>query len=97
MVRSEVDYLVSLGTLPAEQNADPSLVETFQRALESISPPVTTQEAKELLNVFGPDDCFGGAWTLLHLIETAPETPLTSTPPSDANEWVRYLWDRAHR
>lgn len=44
----------------------------------------------------GPDDCFGLAWTLLHLLETAPHHPLDSKPDGDTNPWLRTLWDRAH-
>ncbi len=73
--RHEVERLVRLGALPAESNAEMSKVEEFQRALEVIAAPVSTEEASHLMTVFGPDDCFGLAWTLLHLIESAPELP----------------------
>ena len=59
--------------------------------------PVTDDEAALLIRCFGPDDCFGLAWTLLHLIETAPgRLPLKAEPSPAENEWVRRLWDRAH-
>jgi hypothetical protein len=96
-MRQEVQRLVLLGSLPAESNSEVSKVEEFQRALEAIAPPVSNDEAESLMAVFGPDDCFGLAWTLLHLIESAPEIPLSTEPPNDANEWVRRLWDSAHR
>src|SRR5258706_16408292 len=96
-VRQEVEELVQLGSLPAELNADVSKVEAFQRALEAIAAPVSLEEAEHLVTVFGPDDCFGLAWTLLHLVESAPQLPLKSEPPTEANEWIRELWARAHR
>jgi hypothetical protein len=97
MVRPEVERLVSLGQLPPEGNADPSRIEMFQEAIAAIARPVSAEEARLMIDVFGPDDSFGLAWALLHLIETAPELPITDEPAGDANEWVRELWERAHR
>jgi len=96
-VRTEVERLVRLGSLPAEPNADVSKVEEFQRAIEAIAAPVSTEEAERLMPVFGPDDCFGLAWMLLHLVESAPQLPLNAEPPSEANGWIRELWARSHR
>jgi hypothetical protein len=45
----------------AEQDA----VERYQHLLDSITPPVTDAEAEALVLLFGPDDGFGLAWTLL--------------------------------
>jgi hypothetical protein len=97
LARAEIVRLVALGPLPQSSEAQASKLEEFQRAVESVVPPVTVGEAKQLMTLFGPDDCFGLAWTLLHLIESAPELPLRAQPPSDANEWIRRLWDRSLR
>ncbi|WP_405858249.1 hypothetical protein OG407_14540 [Streptomyces sp. NBC_01515] len=51
--------------------------------------------ARALVACFGPDDCYGVAWTLLHLIETGPNPALTVEPVPGANEWHRRLYDRA--
>lgn len=96
-VRPEVQRFVDRGPLPSEDDATEEEVTARQNELEAINGPVSTEEAGLLLGTFGPDDCFGLAWTLLHLIETAPSSPVTSPPEPDANEWVRRLWDRAHR
>jgi hypothetical protein len=96
-MRAEIERLLAVGPLPLESDAEVAKLEEFQRALESITAPVTTKEAEKLMTLFGSDDGFGLAWTLLHLIETAPELPIKAQPPSDANEWVRRLWDSAHR
>jgi hypothetical protein len=93
--RVQIERLVALGPLPPSSKAEASKLEEFQRVLESVVPPVTVGEAKQLVTLFGPDDCFGLAWTLLHLIESAPELPLKAEPPSDANEWLRRLWARS--
>ena len=39
------------------------------------------------------DDCFGLAWTLLHLIETAPEA--IDRLPAGQNEWIDRIRDTA--
>jgi hypothetical protein len=97
-VRPEVEHLVSLGVFPDESIPEVSKVEEFQRAIEAIQRPVSTEEAARLITVFGPDDsCFGLAWAVLHLIESAPDLPFTAEPAADANEWIKRLWLRAHR
>jgi hypothetical protein len=65
------------------------------KQLTAISRPVTREEAKSLVACFGPDDCYGVAWTLLHLIETGPNPVLATQPAADANEWQHRLWERA--
>jgi len=99
MIRDAVRHLVALGPLPSESDDATSEEhpQQLQDALERISGPVTDQEAELLLGVFGDDGCCGLAWTLLHLIETAPHTPVHSAPPDSANEWIRDIWDRAQR
>lgn len=63
--------------------------------MDAISRPVTGEEARALVDCFGSDDCYGVAWTLLHLIETGPNPVLKAQPASDANEWHVRLWRRA--
>ena len=75
MVRDEVRELLKLGPPPSEEalirNPSPFL-EKYEQLLSSIEKPVTDEEAKLLTGLFGVDGCFGLGWTLLHLIETAP-------------------------
>jgi len=92
-----VEEFVALGPLP-DASADEGLIAKHQEALSRIARPVSAEEAIVLLGTFGPDDCYGLAWTLLHLIESAPGgAPLKSEPSSSDNEWVRLLWERAQR
>ena len=95
--RDEVREFVSMGPLPDEASSikDDSgrLLEEIGNDLHKITRPVTRDEAKLLMNAFGPDNCFGLAWTLVHLIESAPGGSIVEEePPPDANEWVRHLW-----
>lgn len=94
MIREPVRQFVQLGPLPAElgEAATVERLEALDAALRRIDRPVTDEEAKLLLGAFGPDSCYGIAWSLLHLIETAPHCPVEEPPADDANEWVRSIW-----
>ncbi len=97
-IRSNVKQLIDLGPLPASSDAEELDLDLRAKLMAGISCPVSQEEAAALLNCFGPDDAFGLAWTLLHLIETAAGgVPLTKEPSKSDNEWVRRLWDRSHR
>ena len=95
MIRDEVKQFVGLGPLP-DSSADEVAIQTYEDALATITAPVSNEEARALLGCFGSDDCFGLAWTLLHLLETAPNHPLDAKPPGGANPWLTTLWERAH-
>ena len=97
-IRSEVQQLIDLGPFPDSAHAEPDDLDRRGALLQSIQRPLTREEAAALLSCFGPDEAFGLAWTLLHLIETAPGgAPIAAKPNSSDNEWIRLLWDRAHR
>lgn len=96
-IRNTVEDFVQLGPLP-DCSASEEVIGTHQAYLQRISPPVTNEEAALLVKCFGPDDCYGLAWTLLHLIETAPGgSPLKVQPSESDNEWLRRLWDSSQR
>ena len=66
----------------------------LEQSLRAVRWPVSDEEARLLAQEFGEDECFGLAWRLLQLVETAP-TPVPSVEPAGtANEWVRLLWQR---
>ena len=95
-IRDEVREFCSLGPLPSEQDdsvSDEHFEET-ERLLHAINSPVTDEEAQRLVESFGDDNCFGMAWTLLHLVETAPSPVVTSEPPAGSNMWIQNLWIR---
>jgi hypothetical protein len=95
-VRPVVDVFVSVGPLPAD-NASEDVIRHRQEQLEAITGPVTVDEARLLVGCFGPDDLYGLAWTLLHLVETARQPVLLQAPPGDANQFLRLLWARQQR
>ncbi|MFI6207114.1 hypothetical protein ACIBAI_12010 [Streptomyces sp. NPDC051041] len=95
-IRDEVREFYRLGPLPSEQDDSVSdeTFEELERMLHAIEAPVTDEEARLLLGSFGEDNCFGMAWTLLHLVESAPSPAVTSQPPEGSNMWIENLWIR---
>ncbi|GGP78213.1 hypothetical protein [Streptomyces abikoensis] len=90
----EVQSFVVDGPLP-DRNAGEEEIERRVKQLEAIPSPVTTEEAHALAGCFGPDDCYGVAWSLVHLIETTSgPLPSVSRPGPDTNEWQQTLWSR---
>jgi hypothetical protein len=96
MTRPEVSELVRLGSFPASRDVVPETIGRQEQLLSKITPPVTDDEARELIKLFGPDDYFGAAWTVLHLIESAPHWPLADCL-SGSGEWVVQLRGRLAR
>jgi len=96
-VRGETSAFLALGPLPSSRGAEESHITRLTEALARIAAPVSVEEAVLLSTAFGPDECFGLAWTLVHLIESAPNgAPIDRLPEID-NEWIRLLRERAGR
>ncbi len=93
-MRPEVRTFVADGPLP-DWDASEEEIDRRVRQLEAIAPPVTGEEARALVACFGPDDCYGVAWTLLHLVETGPHAVLAEDPGPEASAWHRRLHRRA--
>jgi hypothetical protein len=64
------------------------LLERYELFVTSIQKPVTDEEARILVGLFGPDDCFGLEWSLVGLVETAPGWPLADCLENTDNEWI---------
>lgn len=95
-IRHPVEDFVALGPLPAS-NASEETIANHRMRLARLERPVTDEEAAVLMRCFGPDDCYGLAWTLLHLVESAPGgAPIEQPPSQTENEWIKRLWARAH-
>jgi hypothetical protein len=99
VLRPEVARLLDMGPLPDSATAakDSTRLEEYQRLIDGIRKPVSDEEAQALAALFGPDDCFGLAWSLVHLIESSPGWPPAELLPDVDNEWTRLLVDRARR
>ncbi|MGI5138390.1 MULTISPECIES: hypothetical protein [unclassified Streptomyces] len=93
-MRPEVQAFVADGPLP-DWDASEEEVDRRYEQLRAISRPVTAEEAQALAGCFGPDDCYGVAWMLVHLIETGPgPVPSVARPGPDADYWHETLWWR---
>ncbi|MGY0460337.1 hypothetical protein ACW14Y_08715 [Kitasatospora sp. cg17-2] len=92
-MRPAARAFVADGPLPG-QSADEEEIDRRVAQLEAVTKPVTGAEARALASCFGPDDCYGLAWTLLHLVETGPNPVLATEPAPNAGEWHHRLWGR---
>jgi hypothetical protein len=90
-MQKAIKNLLSLGKLPREENVEEDRLKQYERLLGLIQCPVTVDEAVALLAMFGDDDCYGLAWTLLHIIETAPIHQLIPALVSSKNEWAQRI------
>ena len=96
-MRPEIKRLLLLGQLPSEDNASVDHLRLVESILKAVTKPLSDDEARALVSLFGPDGCYGVAWSFLHLIETAPGWPLLDCLVNLENEWVASLRDRAVR
>jgi len=92
-----VQKLMQLGSLPSSESADQKSLMAFQELLDQLTRPVSDEDAKGLMTLFGPDESFGLAWTLIHLIESSPGWPIMDCLNDPQNEWIARLRDRALR
>lgn len=95
-VRQSVANFLEAGGLPTEDDSEEAIAraEDLLKRVKADA-PVTDEEARALAKGFGIDDCFGLAWTLLHVIETSPN-PLPADYLTDSgNEWIEQLHLRA--
>lgn len=94
-MQQAISALLGLGPLPSSVTATVPTMQAFEEQLSKVQTPITDEEARALVKLFGPDDCFGLAWTLLHLIETAPGWPVEGALDGLEGEWVARLRERA--
>jgi len=86
-----VERLVQIGPWPSSRVATVSELQELEASLGKVQTPITDEEARALVRLFGPDDCFGLAWTLLHLIETSPGWPIEGAFHGLTGEWIDRL------
>jgi len=96
-VRTEIAELEQLGPLPSEDDADVSQLARIEALYRAIATPITDNEACVLVELFGPDGCYGLASSFMHLIETAPGWPLKDCLAQLSSDWKIELRNRALR
>ncbi|RYD90798.1 MAG: alpha/beta hydrolase, partial [Sphingobacteriales bacterium] len=55
-----------------DDRVKPEEIQHIQGIIQGITKPLTLEESVALARLLGNDYCFGLAWTVIHLIETAP-------------------------
>lgn len=95
-VRQPIADFLAAGGLPSEDDPQEA-IERAQELLERVEAeaPVSDEEARSLATGFGVDECFGLAWTLLHVIETAPNPLPANYLAESGNWWIEQLHLRA--
>jgi len=89
-----VERLAQIGPLPSSSAATAPELRELKVLLGEVQTPITDDEAKALVRLFGPDDCLGIAWSLLHLIETSPSWPIEGALHGLNGEWIDTLKER---
>lgn len=88
-----VSELSALGALPCSDEATVEFLQSFEALLEKVRVPISDDDACALVQLLCPDgdSCFGLAWTLVHLIETAPGWPIKEALNGLDGEWIDRL------
>jgi hypothetical protein len=94
MMQPAVARLVQIGPLPSSSVATASVLQELKALLAEVQTPIADNEARALVRLFGTDDCFGLAWSLLHLIETSPGWPIEDALQGLNGEWIDRLRER---
>lgn len=94
-MRPEVARLALLGRLPAELDVSEDDLHERETLLEALEGPVSVAEQKLLLPLLGEDDCYGLAWSIVTLVESAPSWPDWDGIRQLPDEWRGQLWDSA--
>lgn len=90
-MQTAIEDLVKLGPLPDQDVVEEQFLDRFGSLLDKVERPITDEEARALVRLFGPDSCFGAAWALVRIIETAPGWPLLDVLEDSSNEWIDLL------
>lgn len=99
--RTLVTELLQLGQLPTDAETDnhPARLESWERLLGEFGTagPLSDAEARQLVGLFPSDDsdCYGLAWMLAHLVESAHGWPDQELLRSAAGHWPALLRKRA--
>lgn len=96
-MRKSVSDLISMGPLPSEDSSDINLIQKYQDILHSIHLPLSDEEALRLVSLFGSDESYGLAWTLLHLIETSGKIFTRNEMAGKVNPWIERLISRSSK
>ncbi|MGJ5025743.1 hypothetical protein ACQR1I_02765 [Bradyrhizobium sp. HKCCYLS2038] len=94
-MQASVKEILTLGPLPHSAAAEVERIASYETLMKNVEQPVSDDDARALAGLLGPDDCFGLAWALVHLIETAPGWPLSDVLEGRSGAWIAILNDRS--
>ena len=98
---SLVQELIQLGPMPTDVEAevDSTRVARWAHLLGQLVAEggISDDEARSLADLFPSDDSdsFGLAWTLVHLVESAPSWPIREAVDRSSGPWAEILAQRA--
>ena len=81
----------------AEADAEPRRVNSWNTLLDQLDAEgISDEDAHTLVRLFPVDgsDCYGLAWTLVHVIETAPSWPIGDALDQADGYWPGILRQR---
>jgi hypothetical protein len=90
-VQQPIEQLLTFDPLPSSSSDDLTNLKQIQDLIQTIKHSVSDEEARALVKLFVPDDCFDLAWSILHLVKTAPSWPLADCLEDKRNEWIQTL------
>lgn len=94
-VQGAVAGMARLGPMPSAVSPALNIVGDWESALRALVLPISEADAGVLAGLFGDDDCYGLAWTLIHVIETTPGWPLWELLPTGGGKWIELRRARA--
>lgn len=99
-LRPGVTELVALGRMATDEQADtePLRADRWEAVVGELyeQRDVTDEEATALVGLFPEDDSnsYGVAWTLVHVVESAPGWPLPAALAQAGGPWADVLRQR---
>lgn len=94
MIQESVRALELLGPLPSEDDATDEILRGWEALLKRVHVPISNDDALVLAGLFGPDLCYGLGWSLLHIVETAPNWPVEGATDRMPQEWSERVMTR---
>lgn len=77
-MQDAIKKMENLGPIPSYDDATEEILLEYAQLLKEVKRPVSNDDAMALIRLFSPDDIGGVNWTIIALVETAPDWPLKS-------------------
>ena len=99
IIRPELTALRDFGVSLSASRLDDEKLAKAEMLLNSLDEQevLNADELAILVSLFGEDDCYGLAWTMIHIIEKSPMWLPSEFPLITGNRWHNLLLERASR